>query len=108
MTKQPMTMPEANVRRAKLAEEILRVYCEKTGLTLEDDGADTAITDLLGDLMHLCHRDGLDLDDLTEKASGHWAAETFCIECGKLLEDGDDAGQADNACRECIKKMEGA
>lgn len=35
----------------------------------------TVVNDLLCDLMHLCDRDGLDFEDLVERARGHYQEE---------------------------------
>jgi hypothetical protein len=47
----------------------------ETGLS-EADGLDTAISDLLADLAHLCDREGLQLSALLNRAEFHYNDET--------------------------------
>jgi hypothetical protein len=42
----------ANERRASLVEDFVASYAERTGLSLDNDGAETVVADLVGDLMH--------------------------------------------------------
>jgi hypothetical protein len=40
-----------------------------------DHGEDYAVTDILGDIRHLCDREGWDFDDLIERSISNYRAE---------------------------------
>lgn len=68
-------MPVTNRDRAIWALGAVEVFAEETGLDLECDGLDTAISDLLADMYHLCKQNDLDLDDLLERGRWHFIEE---------------------------------
>lgn len=61
-----------NGKRAKVAENTIREYA---GLKPRRPIDDYHISDLLADIQHLCHRDGLDFDELVDQARTHFVAE---------------------------------
>ncbi|USH45367.1 hypothetical protein SEA_RUTHIEJR_89 [Mycobacterium phage Ruthiejr] len=65
--------PQAdNNTRAAFAAEALVAYVRRVG----DPGElETAVTDLLGDLRHLCDALGLDFEDAAEMSFCHYDAE---------------------------------
>lgn len=69
--KQPTADPDGmNEERADRAAEALQPYCER--------GADkrAAVLDLLADLMHYCHAQGIDFDAYLELSRNRYAEET--------------------------------
>ena len=70
----------ANEERAADAETALLAYAgtqssdEKT--YLKEEGHETVIADLLCDLMHLAHRQGLNFGPMAERAADHFLYET--------------------------------
>ena len=71
-----------NEERAEWAQASLDVYTKLTGLTKED-GLQTAIVDLIGDLRHLADSKGIDWDEVKARANDHYSAETewSCPHC---------------------------
>lgn len=71
------TSPEAqvqdNTRRAGFTVPALRAFSDTVRLHGED--VDTVISDLLGDLLHLCDALGHDFDALLERGCSHYEAE---------------------------------
>lgn len=63
-----------NARRAASAYRVVTKFQRQTGLT-NADGLDTAIADLVCNLMHLCDSEGLPFDRILARANTHWAAE---------------------------------
>jgi hypothetical protein len=61
-----------NSRRAMRAEDGCIAW---RGEDQPDDTYETNIGDMLGDLMHLCDRDGFDFDDLLRMGRGNYEAE---------------------------------
>ncbi|MDQ1248148.1 MAG: hypothetical protein QG661_2954 [Actinomycetota bacterium] len=68
------SIEQANSTRATWAAEALAAYAARTGDGAED--LDTAVGDLLSDLLHLAHQHGgRDIDDLLDQARRRWAEE---------------------------------
>lgn len=63
-----------NQERADIAFHALELYADKTGLSMKHD-EETAIGDLLADIMHLCDRDGIQFDTYLLRARMHYDAE---------------------------------
>ena len=61
-------------RSSVLAEEALRLYAKRTGLSYGGD-SEAAASDLLTDLMHLCDREGLTFEDLLSDARNNHTHE---------------------------------
>ena len=72
-----MSHEPTNADRCKWAMAAVQVFADATGLDVEDDGLETAITDLLADLLHLCDKNSLQLSDLMASAERHYTAERF-------------------------------
>lgn len=73
-------MPDVtNQDRCKWAMAAVQTFAGVTGLDTapEADGLQTAIVDLLADLMHLCDANGLQLHELMPSAERHYAAERW-------------------------------
>jgi len=71
-----------NETRADWGLEALQVFAARTGLTVEEDGLETVLGDLLADLMHLCRQadakhDVPDqtFDEALRRAQNHFSAE---------------------------------
>lgn len=62
-------------QKARFAEEAVSVYAVRTGLDLDADGRETAVKDLLTDLMHFCDQEDLDFEDLLSGAQGFYDEE---------------------------------
>lgn len=89
-----------NLKRAGWARIALQAFMDETRLT-EDDGFDTAIGDLLGDLMHLAVQMGLDFGELLARGQSYYDYETasVCDSCSRSYDaDADGAG---DLCVEC-------
>ena len=63
-----------NSDRAAWARRAVVTLQKETGLT-EADGLDTAVTDLLADMMHLCRQEGLKFQRQFLMAEMHYEAE---------------------------------
>ncbi len=63
-----------NADRAVWARRALATLQQDTGLT-DADGLDTALTDLLCDLMHFCDQAGLEFEQNLIRAQMHYSAE---------------------------------
>jgi hypothetical protein len=86
--RQPVADPEGkNQDRAEWARAAVETFQAQTGLT-DADGLDTAISDLLADLAHLCDEEGLDFGHLIWRADNHYTEETSS-------EDSEDAEEVD-------------
>jgi len=59
---------------ASYAGAALETFCDQTGLGPED-GKDTAVADLLADLMHYCDVEGLSFSGCLARAEGNYEAE---------------------------------
>lgn len=94
-----------NLKRAGWALAALQAFMEETGLA-EADGFDTAIGDLLGDLMHLAVELGLDFDGLLAKGESYHDYETasVCDSCSRST-DAEADGVGD-LCIECAQPQE--
>jgi hypothetical protein len=71
----PADSDEKNDDRAEWARAAVRHFQILTGLG-EADGLDTAISDLLADIAHLCDREDLDFYHLLQQSGAHYLAET--------------------------------
>ena len=70
-----MKVHKKNIERSSWAMAALVTFQRVTGLS-DDDGLDTAISDLLADIMHLCDVNGFEFDsDLLRIARGHYEWE---------------------------------
>jgi len=63
-----------NQERADWAKRALITFAADTGLDMEEE-PETAISDLLADLMHLARQMGLDWDQAMETATMNYDAE---------------------------------
>lgn len=66
---------DMNLARAGWAMKAVETFAAETGLDLEADGLDVAISDLLCDILHLCQRDGIDIERAADAAYMHFEAE---------------------------------
>jgi hypothetical protein len=62
-----------NATRAAHAEAGLEAFIESCN---EDDGMESNIIDLMVGLLHLCHREGIDTDQVLRCAEMHFEEET--------------------------------
>lgn len=69
--KLPPDVDGLNNDRAQWARVALRAFMKETGVDLED-----ALSDLLGDLMHMADRDNFDFEAALDRARYHYDAET--------------------------------
>jgi hypothetical protein len=60
---------------AGYALHAVEAFASKTGLEIETDGLETAVSDLLADLMHLCDKEDLDFETCVARAEGHYHEE---------------------------------
>ena len=67
--------PPTHEEHSAFARAAMERFAQQTGTSIEHDGAETVMVDLLGDLMHAAHDEGLDFDDLVRQADNHFAAE---------------------------------
>ena len=65
----------SNEDRAEWAMQSVETYAAATGLSIEDDGLDTAAGDLVASLMHLCNWQGVDFGQVLATATMHFEAE---------------------------------
>lgn len=70
-----------NARRVSLAASALLCFAEQTGIGDSTEPAETAVTDLLTDIMHVCAHcwpddDSISFDSALETARMHFAAES--------------------------------
>lgn len=61
-----------NEKRSSWAQDALDRFMRVTGTDRED-----VLTDLLGDLLHWCDRNGVDFDNELRKGRSHYEAETM-------------------------------
>ena len=64
---------KTNTERADMAFKALSFYC---GLTNQGDDIDPGLTDILTDLMHLCHQEQEDFDEFLRRARMHFKDES--------------------------------
>ena len=66
-----------NAERAEWALVAVEAFASETGLDTDEDadGLDTAIGDLLGDLMHLCDVEEIDFGRVLDTAQHHYDCE---------------------------------
>jgi hypothetical protein len=98
-----------NAKRARWARHAVGTFQKDTGLG-DVDGLDTAIGDMLGDLMHLCDQESFDFNELIEKGRHYYEGETdsTCKKCKRTfdVESGDGTQNDDKTeiCSECEDK----
>lgn len=68
-------MTPTNEERAQRMELTARYYCTLVGQNYEADGPDTAMMDILADLLHWCDRHLESFDELLRIASDHHSCE---------------------------------
>ena len=64
-----------NLERSAWALAAVQALAEETGLSIEDDGLETAVTDLLANVMHLCQLNRIDFDSCLSTATDHYSEE---------------------------------
>ena len=64
-----------NGQHADWAMETVEVHAKFNGNVLADEGLETCMDDLLTDLRHLCHREGIDFDKAASASLDHFEAE---------------------------------
>ena len=72
-TYEPQDNRDDNALRAEFAGLAVKAYAKRTGVL--DEEPETAISDLLGDLMHLCDALDLSFDGLVESGRYHYDCE---------------------------------
>ena len=75
-----MTNEPTNADRAKWAESALEVFTDQTysgdhPATMNRDDLETAIGDLICDLMHYARQQGFDTGNILQQACGHFGFE---------------------------------
>lgn len=95
-----------NQERADWAHQALLTYMAATGLS-EGDGHDTAISDLLADLMHLATELEFDFPELLAMAERRHVEETrsTCTVC-RRSHDAEADGSEPSLCIECSDPRE--
>lgn len=102
----PPDPDDMNDKRADWASSAVKRFQE---LTRTDD--ETAIGDLLSDLMHLCDRSGENFEELLRKGRDHYREETLpdesdaksvCDECGAEVEDVMSCPDGAVICMDCF------
>jgi hypothetical protein len=93
-----------NAKRAKWAAAAVGTFQKETGLS-DVDGLDTAIGDMLGDLLHLCDREKLDFSELVERGRHYHEEETSstCHKCKRTFELETDGSQDEKGIATCIE-----
>ena len=61
-------------RHAEFGDAALHPYATRTGLTLPDE-YEEAVKDSLGDIMHVCDREGLDFEEMLASAQARYSEE---------------------------------
>lgn len=61
-------------RHAEFGDAALQAYAVRTGLTLPGE-YEEAVSDLIGDVQHLCDREGLDFEELIDRAGRRYNEE---------------------------------
>lgn len=56
-------------------EELVTQFADYTGLCLKSDGWETAILDMVADLLHVAHRKECDVSRIVEMAQFHFEVE---------------------------------
>ncbi len=75
-----MTTEPTNADRAEWAKQALATFMARTcgrhhPDTMDRGDLETAIYDLIADLLHFAHRQGFDASDILWRAHGHYEAE---------------------------------
>lgn len=91
-------IPKENLKRANKIKRAIGNYGKA-------DDLQTAIKDVLSDVMHLCDASDLDFSTLLSKANVNYRYDSRCANCFCVLTAQDTAGDADNFCRKCLKKL---
>lgn len=64
-----------NLQRADWAMVAVRAFATETGLDASGDETETAVADLLANLMHLCDKEGIDFDVALMRGRSHYREE---------------------------------
>lgn len=72
-TFEPETLPRDNQLRGLFAAVALKAYAARTGVGGEDFSV--SLSDMLGDLRHLCDALGLDFDEQLRRGTWHYTEE---------------------------------
>jgi hypothetical protein len=72
----PLDPDNQNHDRAEWARAGVEAMADQTGVLRAGDGMEEAIHDLLGNLMHLCDREGIDFNNVLIDARECYAEET--------------------------------
>jgi DNA-directed RNA polymerase subunit RPC12/RpoP len=93
-----------NKDRSQAAKKALLAHSLATGLT-KSDGVETAIGDLLADLMHLCDAEKVDFEKMVCVARGYYDHDTedLCGKCGTRFSK-EDQGCEKDLCPRCLPK----
>lgn len=75
MTKEPDNADRAHWAENALAVFTVETYCGRHPHNLDSDDLETAIYDLIADLLHLANRKGFDAAEIIRKATFHFEAE---------------------------------
>lgn len=65
-----------NDNRAAWAATALNAFADVTMMNTAGEDGETILGDLLADLMHWCDRNGVDFNDMLERARDHYEEET--------------------------------
>jgi len=98
-------MPKKNLERAGWAAKCLELFGKLTGCHPKDEGWETAMSDFVADLRHLCDREGVAIENVLDRSLDHYMAESRCCECENPLKAGDDAEGVDCVCKACEAKI---
>jgi hypothetical protein len=95
-----------NHRRAATARVGILAFARATGLSVENDGLETVVGDLLCNIRHFCDEKNLDFDALLDHADGHYCAErnALCSVCKRFFDAEADETKDPNVCLRCEKK----
>ena len=67
--------PPTHEEHSAFARAAMKRFEQQTGISAEEDGPETVIVDLLGDLMHVTLDEGLTFEDLVRQAQNHFDGE---------------------------------
>jgi hypothetical protein len=68
-------IPGNNAVRAGFASTGIIAFAKRVGLLNDEGGVETAISDFLGDLMHLCDALDITFEDMVSMGAFHYDAE---------------------------------
>ena len=95
-----------NARRAEWGYRAVEAYAAATHLNInpDADGLTTGIGDLLGSLIHLCEREGINFEEMMAKGRRYYQEETWakCAMCKRSFDgDEDTSPNREDLCKEC-------